>query len=122
MIIIDCQNDISKQSNYKQLTKDLPLFDDNGIIRCKGWLENPPLPYDSKYSIFLPKCHLADLLVCHFHALALRNGVKETHNELRTKYWMLKARSFIQSYIYKCRLPYGQKKSRKEVTKFLAGD
>nr|XP_047144631.1 uncharacterized protein LOC124818143 [Hydra vulgaris] len=58
------------ENSFKQLRKDLRLFVDNGLFRCRGRIENADLEYDTKFLIFLVK----------------HNGLKETINALRSQY------------------------------------
>ena len=105
ILIIDCQKNVEQLRNYKQLRNDLRLFtDEQGVIRCKGRLEHAPLPYESKFPIFIPKCYLATLIIQYYHASVLHDGVKETLNAMRTKFWIPRARAYIRSITYKCRL------------------
>ncbi|XP_065658128.1 uncharacterized protein LOC136082642 [Hydra vulgaris] len=84
-------------SSYKQLRQELRLFELDGIVRCKGCLKNDP--------IFLPRsCYISKLIILHSHVLVKHNGVKETLNELRNKFWIPKARCLIHSAIRKCYL------------------
>ena len=104
LLLLDCQKNLKLMKNYKQLEKDLRLFtDENGLVRCKGRLENAPLPYSAKFPIFLPRSDVSILIIKHYHEVVLHNGVKDTLNELRTKFWMPKARNYIRSLIFKCR-------------------
>ena len=85
-----------------QLKRDLGLYKEDQLIRCKGRLGNAPIPYDCKYPIFVPKGEFAILLIKHFHILVKHNGVKETLNQIRTKYWIPKARYIINNVIRRC--------------------
>ena len=76
------------EKRLKILTKDLNLiYDDNNLIRCKGWLKNAPLPYETKtpYLINAEHC-LATLIVKHFHESLLHISIKQTLTELPQKY------------------------------------
>ena len=102
--IIDIQKDVYSSERYPQLKKDLRLttLADN-ILRCEGRLKNAPISYDSRFPIFIPKGTFAKLLVNYYHELVHHNGLKETLNEICTRYWIPKARYFIQQIIQKCR-------------------
>ena len=57
------------------------------LFDVKGRMMNAPIPYDSRCPIFIPKSSkLAELLVIYYHSLVLHNGVKETLNQLRTRF------------------------------------
>ena len=59
--------------------------------------------YYLRLPIFIPKGSFAKLLVNYYHELVQHNGLKETLNEIRTSYWIPKARYFINQIIQKCR-------------------
>ncbi|XP_057302253.1 uncharacterized protein LOC130636526 [Hydractinia symbiolongicarpus] len=99
------QKDIIQLPSYKQLQKDLRFQNIDGIIRCKGRLENAPLDFDTKFPIFLPKKNpLTRLVILHYHVQVLHNGLKETLNAIRSKFWIPKARNYIKQLIRQCYL------------------
>ncbi|XP_057297390.1 uncharacterized protein LOC130627797 [Hydractinia symbiolongicarpus] len=99
------QKDIIQLPSYKQLQKDLRFQNIDGIIRCKGRLENAPLDFDTKFPIFLPKNNpLTKLVILHYHVQVLHNDLKETLNAIRSKFWIPKARNYIKQLIRQCHL------------------
>ena len=101
--IQEIQKDIKSDNNFKQLSKDLQLFEMNGVLCCKGRLENAPVPFSTRFPIFLPKCYVTQLIIGQYHRLVGHNGVKETLNEMRSKFWISKGPMLVQSVIRKCR-------------------
>ena len=75
------------------------FFIEDDTLRRKGKISKASLPYDSKNPIYLPKCDFSKILVKFIHCKVLYNGVKDTLNELRTNFWISKARNFISSII-----------------------
>ena len=75
---------------YDDLKKNLNVFiDENVIFRCRGRFDNSSLPYERKYPILLPTdSHLTVLVIQDAHKSVLHNGVRETINEIRCKYWI----------------------------------
>ena len=70
----------------------------DGVIRCRGRYENAPLDYNAKYPIFLPKSHqFTELVVLYCHDLVIHDSVKETLNEICSKFWIPKVRNFIKT-------------------------
>ena len=102
--IIDTQAQLKDESNFKLWQKQFDLFtDDDGLIRCRGRLNNADLQYDTKYPLFLPrKAHLTTLVVRRAHLRVMHNGVKETLMEIRRKYWIIKGHSLVRSIIHHC--------------------
>ena len=85
-----------------QTTAELRFFAEDDILRCKGRISNGSLRYDSKNPNYFPKCDFSKLLVKFIHFKVLHNGVKDTLDELRTRFWISKARKFISSVIKSC--------------------
>ena len=101
--IIDTQIMLKNESNLKVWWKQFDLFaDDNGLIRCRGRLNNANLPYATKYPLFLPRnAYLTTLVVKRAHCRVMDNGVRETLTEIR-RYWIIKGRSLVRSIIHYC--------------------
>ena len=103
VMILSSQRDVPFGQNYKQLKLDLGLYtDEKNVTRCRGRLENSQLPFDAKFPVFLPKSKFAMLIVQSVHKRVKHNGLKETLNELRTQFWIPKARTFIKKVIGNC--------------------
>ena len=101
--LVFIQQDVTKINNYKQLEKDLNLQkDEENIIRCRGRLKNAPMEYDAKYPIILAKNNKFTELVVKHYKLVFHNGVRETLNQIRTKFWITKPRNYIRRIIKKC--------------------
>ena len=115
LCITSSQQAVDSEKNFKQLKRDLGLYhDEKGVLRCRGRLNNSDLTFNSKFPIFLPKSKFAELIVMDVHRKVKHNGLKETLNELRTKFWITKARIFIKRIIRTCHIcifiesrPYG---------------
>lgn len=95
------QKQLAVNSNLK---RQFDLFlDGDGIWRCGGRLSNTDIPFQSNHPILLPRDHhLATLVVRRAHERVLHNGVKDTLNEVRAKYWIVKGRAFVKKIIYHC--------------------
>lgn len=64
--IKDIQSVIHADTKYSQLSQWLTtLVDTDGIICCEGRLPNGDLPWESKYSMLLPRHSLFVLLLIH---------------------------------------------------------
>ncbi len=101
--IRDIQSSFTK-GKLDELRKTLGIFtDDQGIIRCKGRLEHSSLPYETKHPALLPKEHrITDLLIWDSHRRVLHNGARETLQQLRTRFWVLRARQKVKKVIRTC--------------------
>ncbi len=89
---------------FKTLENQFNLFqDDEGIWRCGGRLSSADIPYNMKHPILLPRYHhLILLIVRRAHERVLHNGVKDTLNEVRSKFWIIKCRSLLKKLIHRC--------------------
>ena len=78
--------------------QNLNLFRDaDGLLRCRGRLENADVTDNVKYPYLLIKEHrFTELVVIYSHELVLHNGLRETLTQLRSEYWIVKARNFIK--------------------------
>ena len=102
--ITHTQEDLTQQKNFHLLTRELGLFlDDKGLWRCAGRLQNVELPYSSKHPVLLPHGHpVSAIIVRDAHRRVCHNGVKETLTEVRSKYWIIRGRSFTKATVHKC--------------------
>ena len=61
--------------------------------------------YDTKFPIILPRDNeFASLLVQHCHQKVLHDGMKETLNEQRKRFWIPQARNYVKRIIHRCLL------------------
>ena len=105
LLINDAQVSLKTHEKFSKWEKQLFLFsDDNGILRCRGRIDNASnLPYSTKYAVILPgDHHLTALYVRRAHARVLHNGVKETLAELRSQFWVVKGRSVVKRILHNC--------------------
>lgn len=78
-------------------------LDKDGLIRCKGRLQNAELSWDSIHPILLPRdSRLTVVYIRKLHSNNLHIGCTQLLAELRKKFWVTKARSLISSIIHKC--------------------
>ena len=76
------------------------LFLDQGILKCRTRINNSSLPIESKNPMLLPsKHHVVNLLVNHYHSLVKHNGVNNTLNALREKFWLIKGRQTVKRVV-----------------------
>ena len=99
--LIYIHKDVFPDKQYEQLKHDLELIVIDGVIRCKGRLGSSSSSFNTKHSVFLPKCSFTKLVILCYHSIVLDNGVKKTLKEI-TKFWFPKGRNFIQQIIRSC--------------------
>ena len=95
---------MAQEGKFPTWKNQFGLFlDDKGLWRCGGRLGNIALPYTTKHPLLLPRGHpITFLIIRDAHKRVQHNGVRETLTEIRTKYWIMKARSLVRSIISRC--------------------
>ena len=79
------------------------FIDEDGIWRCSRRLANVGLPTCTVFPILLDtKSHITHLIVMACHERIMHGGVKDTLTELRSKYWIVKGRSFVNKLLQRC--------------------
>ena len=79
------------------------LFLDDGIIKCKGRLNNAPLPVNTRNPILLPTKHeFTCLLIKQSHESVKHSGIRDTLTTLRERYWILRGREAVKKFIRSC--------------------
>lgn len=86
------------------LTASLGLFlDDQGLLRCKGRLQNALLPYDQKNPILLPKDDPFTFdIIKKVHKDNYHVGPGQTLGLLRKQFWIPSGRSTVIKVLKKC--------------------
>lgn len=86
---------------FAQVSSSLGIFEEEGILKCKGRLENSELEHNAKYPIILPKKHrLTELIVRKCHAEVHHSGVQATLSRVQTKEG--KGRQMVKGVVGKC--------------------
>ena len=95
---------VSGNKETKKFIEDLGLFfDSNGLLRCRGRIQNSSLPLTTRYPILLPpKNHFTELIVRRAHRDVSHGGLSETLSQLRTEYWIPRGRQTVKDIINKC--------------------
>ncbi|GFQ73989.1 integrase catalytic domain-containing protein [Trichonephila clavata] len=108
------ENSFSSEINNVKLNKSVNknsklcnfnvIIDDDNILRIKSRLTNSSLDVYEKRPIILSNDYFASLIVYDCHEQVLDNDVNETLIQVRSNFWILKARQFIKSIVYNCRV------------------
>jgi hypothetical protein len=83
------------------VVSQLGLFrDDDGLIRCDGRIENSSQQKESKQPILLPATHyFTELLIKEQHEVVHHNGIRDTLNSIRQKYWIQRGREAVKRIV-----------------------
>lgn len=98
---IDCLK-TDKIIENKQLRCLNPFFDDRNIMRVGGRLSNADIPFNQKYPILLPSCHVTNLILKREHLRLYHAGPQTVLSNIRLRYWPLNGLRSIKRIIHKC--------------------
>lgn len=92
--------EVRSRSSIRSLT---PFLDKQNILRVGGRLRHANLTDDRKNPIILGNANsLTPMIIAQAHTKTLHGGIQLMLCHLRSKYWILKAKSMIKKYINKC--------------------
>ncbi len=97
---------LSRGKDFEKDKANLRIFtDEDGLMRCRGRIENSELPYNTKFPIYIPRrSRLAELIVLKAHDAVFHQKERSTLTEIRTTYWIPRGRQLVRSMLLKCRL------------------
>ena len=115
-IFLLLENPNAKVSSYSRsllVSHGIFLDRDLKVLRCTTRNERSLLPYATVYPIFLPSmvrnekgewetCQFSKLLVKFRHHEIGHQGVPDTLSNIRSEYWILQGRRFVQKILKKC--------------------
>ncbi|XP_053407961.1 uncharacterized protein LOC128559664 [Mercenaria mercenaria] len=102
-----CYQDVHESiTNGKKCTikQQLGVFiDKNGLLRCRGRLENANISDADRYPILLPKKdHITRLIIERDHKQQLHSGLSQTLSAVRYKFWIPSGRATVGSVLRQC--------------------
>ncbi|XP_070407549.1 uncharacterized protein [Nothobranchius furzeri] len=100
---LQMQKDLPKDRTNGLYRLD-PFLDEKDVLRVGGRLERSTLEPHVKHPVILPKtCHIAKLLIDHYHQRVKHQGRGMTMNELRSNgIWILGCSQAVSSFIHNC--------------------
>lgn len=79
------------------------LFLQDGVVKCKGRLNNSSLPCNTNNPVLLPAKHGFDqLLIKQSHQSVKHNGIRDTLTTLRERFWVLRGGESVKNFIRRC--------------------
>lgn len=101
------QEDISAVQHKKMCSSGIRslspfLHPLSGVLLVGGRLANAPVPEEFKHPMLIPKCHLAVLLVWHYHHITLHGGPKLVQSFLQQRFWIVGGRNLIRHKLASC--------------------
>ena len=103
--IVTVQQEFDNRS--KQLNNTLGIgLNKDGVLTCRGRMENADLTIQQKHPILIPGgSHFARLIIRDAHLRTAHGGPKDTLVELRSRYWVTKARTVVRQVLHRCPRP-----------------
>lgn len=85
------------------LHKLRPFIDDSGLLRVGGRITNAGLAYDERHPVILiGRNEIAQLIIQDAHERVFHRGAQSTIAYLNQRYWIVKARRLVRSWVHKC--------------------
>ena len=101
--ILAAQAKLKNQDNYADLAKELRIVEYNGLLKCRGRLNNSDLSLEGKQPIILPRDHcLTKLVINECHNRVFHSGLRSTLAQLRSRFWVPKGRQKVKNIIKDC--------------------
>eukprot|EP00794_Sanderia_malayensis_P012189 gene12189-biopygen9725 len=101
--IRDVQALFKADKDFKTTAKQLSVVEVEGILVCKGRLENASLDLSSRYPALISKEHrFTELLVLDCHERVQHCGVRATLAEMRSRFWVPRGRQVVKKLLKKC--------------------
>ena len=86
------------------LVKQFNLFlDESGITRAKSSVCQANISESTKFPVLLPSRHVySEMIIKESRNFVFHNGVKETLNVARQRYWILRGREAVKRIVRQC--------------------
>ena len=89
----------------KRVLKSFGAYKENGLLRCKGRLENADLDFDTRNAIVMPRDHkLTELIIHACHNRVKHLKIRSTLAEVRTKYWIPRGCQLVKMILHRCKI------------------
>ncbi|XP_012542665.2 uncharacterized protein LOC105840305 [Monomorium pharaonis] len=99
-------NSLERENAVRSSSKILslnPFLDEYRILRVGGRLKNSKLQYEHKHPMLLPNKHVfTQMLITYEHEKQMHAGLTSTLAAIRTRFWILNARSTVRKIIFRC--------------------
>lgn len=80
-----------------------PFIDPQGILRVGGRLANAEIPDVTKHQVILPGHHpFTKLILMDIHKQTMHGGPMLMLSHLRTKYWIINAKTRLRQIVHRC--------------------
>ena len=100
----EMQMKLDEKEKSSTVWEQLGVFKDaDGVLRCKGRIQNCSIPYSAKFPVLLRrKQYFTQLVLRQSHENVKHNGVRGTLTEVHSKFWIIKGRQAVKDVLFKC--------------------
>ena len=100
----EMQMKLDEKEKSSTVWEQLGVFKDtDGVLRCRGGIQNCSLPYSVNFPVLLPrKQYFTQLVIRQSHENVKHNGVRETLIEVRSKFWIIKGTQAVKHVLFTC--------------------
>ena len=78
------------------------FINDDHIILCESGINKASVPEHAKQPILLPPRHPLTELILECHKMVHHNGIRDTLNCVRERFWILRGREAVKRIVRKC--------------------
>ena len=97
------QNHRQNKATPPSYVTQFGLFLDQGVMKCKGRMNNSELPANARNPILLPAKHeFVWLIIKDVHESTHHSGIRDTLTTIRERFWILRGREAVKQMIKKC--------------------
>ena len=97
------QNHRQNKATPPSYVTQFGLFLDQGVMKCKGRMNNSELPVNARNPILLPAKHeFVRLIIKDVHESTHHSGIRDTLTTIRERFWILRGREAVKQMIKKC--------------------
>ena len=99
---------ILTEDRVKSVRKSSPLQKLNPILKCDllcvgGHLKHMPHESEAlKNPVILPKRHVVDIIISHYHMQSGHSGTEYVLSKIREKYWIIKGKESVRRVLSSC--------------------
>ncbi|MCP4253045.1 MAG: hypothetical protein GY775_06490, partial [Candidatus Scalindua sp.] len=94
---------VNLKEPHSNITKQLGLYMEQGMIKCRGRIQFADISESAKYPILLPRDHhVTQLLIKKCHVINKHYGVNHVVAYMRQKWWIPKMRQTVKKVVNRC--------------------
>ena len=97
------QNHRQNKATPPSYVTQFGLFLDQGVMKCKGRMNNSELPVNARNPILLPAKHeFVRLIIKDVHESTHHSGIRDILTTIRERFWILRGPEAVKQMTKKC--------------------